>query len=180
MIATWFPDWTVNKLTKTAIAHAADLSLAFDHEVSCTPDARLVVNMLRHEYTDYDDDQCAARHSEACDAIAATYPWLADECASQNARRMAEDAMWNDAIAAQAAQDAERAEARWRLIEASKVVAKTLAVGQQVSFTVKGHARTGTITAIARSMVTVDYQIRTGAARQVRVYAGLVAVAVSE
>jgi hypothetical protein len=29
-------------------------------------------------------------------------------------------------------------------------------------------------------MVTVDYQIRTGAARQVRVYAGLVAVAVSE
>ncbi len=180
MIATRFPGWTPDKLTKTAIAHAADLAVAFDHELSCTPDARLVVNMLRHEYTDYDVDQCGGRHAEACDAIAATYPWLADECASQKARRMAEDRECALYLADHAAQDAERKEARRRLIEASKVVAKTLAVGQQVSLTVKGHARTGTITAVARSMVTVDYRIRTGAARQVKVYAGLVAVAVAE
>ena len=92
MIATWFPDWTVNKLTKTAIGHASDPAIDRDHEPSCAPDVRLVVNMLRHEYTDYDMDQSAERHAEACAAIAATYPWLADECVGQKARRMAEEA----------------------------------------------------------------------------------------
>lgn len=179
MIATWFPNWTVNKLTKTAIAHAVDLAIERGHDPSCAPDARLVVNMLRHEYTDYDINQSAQRHAEACDAIAGMYPWLADECASQKARRMAEDAENTLRVAEQNARDAEWKEAKRRLIEASKVAAKTLTVGQQVSLTVKGHARTGTIASVARSMVTVDYRIKTGAARQVKVYAGLVAVVVA-
>ena len=176
MIETWFPDRSANRPTKTAIAHADDLAVAFDREPSCAPDSRLVVNMLRHEYIDYDMDQFAERHTEACDAIAAARPWLADECASQKARRMAADAECALMLAEQAAQDAEWKEAGRRLIEASKVAAKTLTVGQQVSLTVGGHARVGTIAAVARSMVTVDYQVKTGAARQVKVHAGLVSV----
>jgi hypothetical protein len=43
----------------------------------------------------------------------------------------------------------------------------------------QGHARMGTIAAIARSMVTVGCRIKTGAARQVKVCAGLVTVAVA-
>jgi hypothetical protein len=141
VIATWFPDRTVNKLTKTAIAHAAELAFAFDHafafafafdlafdlELSHPPNARLVVNMVRHEDTDDDDDQSGDRHGEACDAIATTDPWMVGECAGQKAHRMASDTEWDLQVAAQAAQDAEWKEARRRLEVCAGLVAVAVA-----------------------------------------------------
>ena len=51
---------------------------------------QLVVNMLRHEYSDYDRDQSQEAHREVCLAIARRFPWLAVECDRQIAKRVAQ------------------------------------------------------------------------------------------
>jgi hypothetical protein len=49
--------------------------------------------MLRHQYTNYDDDQSTERFIAACQSIAATYDWLATECARQIAWRLKRDSI---------------------------------------------------------------------------------------
>jgi hypothetical protein len=81
MIRTELPDLSRPRLIRAARDHPLDLAIQYEGEAPCCDDHRLVVNMLRHEYTDYDADQSAPGHRAACEAIAARYPWLADECA---------------------------------------------------------------------------------------------------
>lgn len=77
-----------------ALVHVAELNAyrRGDYDPPDRADDRLVVNMLRHEYTSYDGDQSEERYYAANEAIAAQYPWLVDECERQSAiRRSMED-----------------------------------------------------------------------------------------
>ena len=94
MIQSWFPaDATAEELEDRAWRHAVawDLKWGRPGASASVPMDRLVVNLLRHIYTDYDDDQSFDRFSQACDAIARRYPWLAEECAHQIGQRATEE-----------------------------------------------------------------------------------------
>ena len=76
------------ELVKVAREHAIGLDHASGQVARLdSADETLVVNWLRHQCTDYDRDQSAARHRAACEAIAHVYPWLSDECRRQIDRR---------------------------------------------------------------------------------------------
>ncbi|RKS08179.1 hypothetical protein DFP74_3873 [Nocardiopsis sp. Huas11] len=164
MIITSFPfDPNRSRLERSAREHARALALergTFDD--GPVPVDRLVVNYLRHACTDYDRDQSAVRHRAACEAIARTFPWLAQECDRQIARRAQDDA------AAQAAreawvqeQEAER-ERRRAVVVDSREAITALRVGQKVSFPYKRQRYTGVVTKLGRSRVAVAYRIATG------------------
>jgi len=86
-IKIFFPDWDRPKLEKIAVRHAIEVNSCYDRDPDYSKTERLVVNMLRHEFTDYDNEQSASRFIAACTAIAAHYPWLSDECHHQIAKR---------------------------------------------------------------------------------------------
>ncbi|WP_017597329.1 hypothetical protein [Nocardiopsis lucentensis] len=167
MITTFFPsDTTRCRLERSAREHALALDLERGSCGDGVPTERLVVNYLRHECTDYDLDQSGPRHRAACEAIATRFPWLAEECQRQIARRTEADAM---AEAAWEAWERERKAERERhriMVAASREAVADLRVGQRVSFPYKRHRYTGVITKKGRSRVTVVYQIRTGEDRE--------------
>lgn len=168
-LQTRFPEnWSRSRLKREAVDHTA--SLSDDGYVPADTD-RLVVNMLRHEYTNYDDHQTAARHREARQVIAVRFPWLADECDRQIRRRVAEDSEWE--IARQVAQEADAARARWRSERAAQSRSEIgrFEVGMLVAFQVRGHDRTGRVVKVGRSRVTVKYRIKSGAERTALLYA---------
>jgi hypothetical protein len=68
-----FPDWPRRKLKRAAENHAADAALSRGHTPGDAPVERLVVNMLRHEFTSYDRSQSQEAHRAVCEAIAARF-----------------------------------------------------------------------------------------------------------
>lgn len=171
MIRAEFPALSRRQLVRAARDHALDLAVQYEREAPSCDDHRLVVNLLRHEYTDYDADQSAPRHRAACQAIAARYPWLAAECARQiTARETAEQEAARMEREWRAEQEQRQAEKR-ELVAASRAAITALVVGQHVTATVRGHVRHGVLTKVARSRVTMEFTLRSGASRTATLHA---------
>jgi hypothetical protein len=175
MIRTDFPDLSRKRLVRLARDHALDLALdrGYDDPENAGDD-RLVVNLLRHEFTDYDIDQSADRHREACEAIAARYPYLAAECARQVAARETAEQDAQQFAEMYLMQQREHAERRREMIAASRRAIVDLTVGQHVVATVRGHVRHGVLIKVARSRVTMEFAIASGASRTAVLYAAQV------
>ena len=172
MIRVDFPDSSRKQLIRLAHAHAFDLAVDRGYDdIGNATDDRLTVNMLRHEFTDYDLDQSAGRYREACRAIADRYPHLAAECARQIAAREADEHAARRDAEMYLAEQRQRAEQRRVLIAASRQVIGTLVVGQHVVATVRGHVRCGVLTKISRSRVTMEFMLASGAPRTATLYA---------
>lgn len=174
MIHAEFPAVSRKRLIRMARDHAADLAAMCEEADPPDDDHRLVVNMLRHKFTDYDDDQSTSRHRAACERITARYPWLADECTRQVAVRAGAhtqaEQMLRDWVV-----DRERERAQRRdLVAASHAGITDLTVGQHVTVTVHGHVRQGVLTKVARSRVTVEFTLRSGQSRTAVVHAATV------
>ncbi|MGW4817026.1 hypothetical protein ACWEPB_36025 [Kitasatospora cineracea] len=177
-VHTWFPDRDRAHLVAAAERHALDLSLAYGYAAVGEGEKRLVVNFLRHQYTDYDyGEQTSARHRATCEAVAARYPWLTEECRARIARRRHNDE--SDALAA-SAWEHERGieqEARQAVAAASREAVRQLAIGDVAEFEdgrVRGGRRAATVTNIGRSKVTVEFTLASGEQRTRKLHASLV------
>lgn len=166
-----FPAWSREVLERRAISHAEDVALERGHLPGDGPVDRLVVNMLRHEFTNYDSAQTVSMHRAACEAIAGRYGWLRPECERQiQARERAE----RDELSALMVTEAQEAAAKkWRQdrVSESRAAIAALAVGIAVNATVKGHSRAATITKVGRSRITVAFRLKSGVERTALVYA---------
>lgn len=176
MIKTWFPKADRDQLHRMAERHARNLELQrgiFDMSPNASSE-RLIVNYLRHACTDYDNDQTQERHREACEAIAAAYPWLAEECARQiqvRAEREAQEACF---LAILEDEKEQRRAERKKIIAASHDAAKRLRVGQVVLYRTRGRVYNATITQIGRTRLTLTYRLKSGDERTAIVHAALV------
>jgi hypothetical protein len=167
----FFPDWSRVQLERTALKHASAISLAYDRDFDPSQTDRLVVNMLRHEFTDYDDNQSVGRFMKACSEMAVRYPWLSEECERQMLRRRQIDETaeaWGKMAEAQGQREAEERRAR---SAASAEAIADLHIGQRVRARVRGHERIGTITWIGRRRVEIAFKIASGAERTHRLFA---------
>jgi hypothetical protein len=72
------------------------------------------------------------------------------------------------------AEQRQHAEQRRALIAASRRAVGDLAVGQHVVAAVRGHVRRGVLTKVARSRVTMEFSLASGAPRTVTLYAAQV------
>jgi hypothetical protein len=167
-IITFFPKTSPDNLVRQARLHA------LERENDETTDERAVVNYLRHECTDYDDDPTQVRHRAACEAIAAQYPWLVEECTRQIKRRAQQEAAEAAMLRAYEAEQARRQAERRAVVEASKNVINSLTVGQRVLYKYKRWQYEATISKIGRSKITVTYRLKTGDQRVKEVHAALV------
>ena len=168
-ISTFFPKTSRDNLVRQARLHAIALE---NYE---TPDERAVVNYLRHEFTDYDNNPSQARHRAACEAIAAQYPWLAEECTRQIKRRAQQEAEEAAMLRAYEAEQARAQAERRALVEASKKMITSLTVGQRVLYKYKRWEYEATISKIGRSKITVTYRLKTSGDQRVKeVHAALV------
>lgn len=166
-----FPGWTRAKLERVAAEHAIEVALSRDGMPSQAQDDRLVVNMLRHEFTNYDNDPNQEAHRRVCAAIAEQYGWLHAECQRQiHARARQEESERSAFEYLQAQADAE---SRWRRERSaqSREAIPTFTVGMAVAATVKGHRRDATVTKVGRSRISVSFQIKSGAERTALLYA---------
>jgi hypothetical protein len=176
MIETWFPSVRRGGLERLASEHADALAMERGDSPPESDVAveRLMVNYLRHQHTDYDDDQTAQRHRAACEAIARRFPYLAEECARQIDRRAKEEA-YSKGVLEELQRDAEeRREQRAALIVASRTAITTLAVDQHVVYVGRGRDYKAQIIQVGRSRVTIRYHLKSGAERVKTVYAALV------
>jgi len=174
-IDTRLPSWSRERLEMTAAAHASVIVAERGWDGPAPAVETLTVNMLRHEFTSYDEDQSDRSHAAACRAIAAKYPWLAGECDRQSHRRAAREReerafmqMWRD----------QRDETReWRAVRVarSREAVTDLTVGQVVKARIRGHDRKAKIVKVARSRVTVEFVINSGASQDSVIYASDVA-----
>lgn len=163
MIRTFFPlALSPTRLEQLAREHAWQLDLEYGRSGSQAPIDRLVVNYLRHECTDYDLEQSAPRHRAACEAIARTFPWLAEECRRQVDRRAQQDLEEEELRRALADEEEQHRAERRAMVTRSREVIKGMHVGQRVRFRDGRYPRTGVITKLGRSRVTVAYQVATG------------------
>jgi hypothetical protein len=180
LTTTWFPkNGNAERLERDAERHAFELDCDRDRIGASddVPTDRLVVNYLRHQCTDYDEDQTQERHREACEAIAKRFPWLAEECTRQIKCRAAAEREDEEMAAEYEAELAQlRAERRAR-VDASQQAIKSLSVGQKVMFKDRKNTYEAEITKVGRSKVTVAYDVRTvkDRARGKTVHAALVA-----
>lgn len=166
MIETRFPkNKSYGQLARAAELHAIQIAGDRGHIETRddVPTDRLIVNYLRHECTDYDDDQTAERHKAACEAIADRFPYLAEECKRQITRRGDTDRRLADEAACYEAQQREWKAARRTRVEESKQAIKAMQVGQQVTYRRNEKCvYTATIVKVGRSKVTVAYRVKTG------------------
>jgi hypothetical protein len=159
-----------------ALEHAIEVSVAYGREFDGSLTDRLVVNMARHRFTDYDEDQSFERFAQACAAIAERYPWLSGECNAQVARRRLADAQAT--LAAQTAQrwrEDQVERRRARSAEAAQAIGG-LALHRRARARFKGHERTGVLTWIGRRRVELAFTLKSGEERRARLYANEVTV----
>jgi len=171
-LETDFPDCSRSQMLKLVERHLFDLEL-FEYDLTLPANVdRAIVNMLRHEYTNYDYiGQTQEAHREACDLIGDRYPWLRGECRRQVAQRAGNESIEAGMLAAYLAEE-EAAKARRRAMsDASKIAIGELSAGDQVTITFKGREYSGPITWVGRTKVEVSYRIKSGAERTRRVYA---------
>ncbi|WP_369380482.1 hypothetical protein [Streptomyces sp. cg36] len=166
VINTWFPkNISAARLERDAEKHAFELDFERSHIGASdgVPADRLVVNYLRHQCTDYDDDQSGERHREACEAIALAFPWLAEECQQQIKRRVQADREAEEMAAAYEREQREQQLKRKEIADKSKAAIKTMTVGQKVQYAHNIRCvYEAEITKVGRSKVTVAYEVKTG------------------
>ncbi|MDH2904575.1 MAG: hypothetical protein PXZ08_11605 [Actinomycetota bacterium] len=166
-----FPEWTRERLEQVATNHAIKIAIERGYEIGDAPVDRLVVNMLRHEFSDYDADPTAPRHAMACRSIAAQFPWLSEECERQVARRTRDEKIdVSMRVYAEAQAEASR---QWRAerVRESRAAIRSLTVGERVVARIAGADRQGIVTWIGRSKVEINYRTKSGAERWKRLYA---------
>lgn len=135
------------------------------------PVDRLVVNMLRHKYTNYDANPSQENHRIACEAVATRYHWLKPECERQIQARMESVAFEREAASwAEETLASERADRRARVDESRQVIGQ-FSEGMMVIATVKGHQRVATVLKVGRTRLTVGFKIKTGADRTAVIHA---------
>jgi hypothetical protein len=166
-----FPDSSRRDLERAAMDHSVEVALMRDRSPGEAPVERLVVNMLRHEFTSYDAAPTQDRHRVVCEAIGERFGWLRAECDRQiqtRARQQAADAQAFEAMQAELA----RATA-WRRerIAQSQDAVSLFSVGMPVTAMVRGHRRDATVTKVGRSRIKIMFRIKSGAERTALVYA---------
>jgi hypothetical protein len=120
VIKTWLPkNVDPARLGRDAERHAFELDCDRDRLGASddVPTDRLVVNFLRHQHTDYDEDQTQERHRQACEAIARRFSWLAEECERQIERRARSERESEDMAAEYERQQRERQAERREIAE---------------------------------------------------------------
>ena len=165
------PGWDRRRLERTAVEHTIELAMARGQGIGDAPAEQLVVNMLRHEYTSYDDSPTQAAHRAACEAIAARFGWLAGECQRQIAVRELRERQGREWAAAAERHRAEQQAWRRERVTESREACRQLSVGMAVTAKVKGHVRRATVVKVGRSRVTIGFRLKTGAERVAVVYA---------
>lgn len=164
-------------LIAVACDHAYDIAMdRGDYDWSAPPgsDHRLVVNMLRHCCTNYEDcGETAEAKTSAHAAIAAALPWLATECHRQSEQRKEDDEL-ADQMAREAKEEArQRAANRRQWIKDSKSLIESgqISLGSLVTVRVRNHLRLVTVIGIASPKVKVGYTLKSGQPREDWVYA---------
>jgi hypothetical protein len=164
-------------LAAVAIEHARDVALDrgdFLWEPPPGSEHRLIVNMLRHRCTRYEDRGATAEAKrDAHIAISLALPWLAAECQRQLEQREQEEAL-AERLAQEAREDARlRAANRRQWIKDSKalITSGALVEGMIVNVKVRNHFRLVTIAAIAAPKVKVIYNLKNGQPREDWLYA---------
>jgi hypothetical protein len=170
-IEAFFPNWQRSKLEKIAIQRAIEVNSRYNRDPDCSKTDRLVVNMLRHEFTDYDKDRNLRRFIEACTAISANYPWLNDECRRQIAKRRKSEA---ERTAHLQMMQEEQEVNRQRSNESTQLIDRFY-IGQTVQGRIRGHNRIGEITWIGTRRVEISFRLAPGQERRYRLYASQVA-----
>lgn len=165
-----FPDWPQQRLERVAEQHASEIAAAYGRD-SEAPVDRLVVNLLRHEFTAYDQAPTQEAHRIACDAIAARFPWLAEECRRQVRARAADERLVQEGVQMMEAAANEGKRFRAERVAESKAVIGRLKPGMQVRAKVAGRLRNATILKVGRSRVTIEFSIKSGARREALLYA---------
>lgn len=167
-----FPDWRRSKLERLAGEHAVDVALHSGRGVGGdAPVDRLVVNMLRHEFTSYDANPSQENHRLACEAIAARYHWLKPECDRQINARIEAEAISRELLDwAEETQAYERAERQARAEESRRAIGQ-IHVGMKVRATVKRYQRVATVLKVGRTRITIGFKIKTGDDRTAVIYA---------
>jgi len=171
----------IAKAVDRAIQRAVDFG-----DYDCDPEPlRATVNMLRHEYTDYDADQSPENHRQACEMIAKAFPFLAHEALRQRDQRQAEMAYVDYAVAQEYIKfgadpsdtrefDDIVNEAR-REFNATRGAASILArtswgVGDSAALPVKGRWYVGEVVAMNRLTANVRYSKLNGTEHVAKVY----------
>jgi len=166
MIATRFPRWSRDGLEKAARRHRPEVDFAYGHEPSDIDNVdRLVVNMLRHGFSDYDQDQSRDAHRFVCQAIKERFAWLADECDRQIERRARAEDLESAFLSVALEQIKLEHERRTERSRLSSEVIGDFNVGDQVIARIAGRDRGGTITWIGRKRVEVVSYLKTGECR---------------
>jgi hypothetical protein len=171
---TWFPNCSRPHLERTALDHAIELAVASGRGVETSATDRLVVNMLRHEFTDYDDDPSVANFSSACRAIARRFSWLGQQCTRQVAQRRRAEVEKSALLEMHEEEKGCRREDRRRRSLASIPVIEGLVIGTPVTAVVRGFPRQGTITWRGRRRVEITFLLKSGEVRTSRRYASAV------
>jgi hypothetical protein len=170
--ATRFPNWSRETLEQAAFdqAMAMDIFSGRDFRTSDSVD-RLVVNMLRHEFTDYDNDQRQEHHRLVCLSIKSRYVWLSEECDRQIERRARAERMEIEYLIETQRRALEERERRAERSKTSQEIIATFKVGGEVIARIGGRNRCGTVTWVGRKRVEIRYAIKSGEVRTRRLYA---------
>jgi hypothetical protein len=166
-----FPDWPRWKLERVAVDHCVEVALTRDRLPGDAPVERLVVNMLRHEFTSYDAAPTQDRHRVVCEAIAERFGWLRAECDRQIRGRARQEATEAQAFAAVQAQQERATALHLERIAQSKDAVRQFSVGMPVTAVVRGHRRDATVIKVGRSRIGIRFRIKSGAERTALVYA---------
>lgn len=168
---TRFPDWSHRRLERTALAYAIDVSLACDRDFDPSLTDRLVVNMLRHEFTDYGNHQPFENFDSACSAIAERFPWLRGECARPILHRGAMEAQEADLLAMWGRQERRLREQRQMRAADPVRAIDGIDLGTEITARVRGVQRRGTVTWRGRKRAGITFTIKSGQERTHRLYA---------
>jgi hypothetical protein len=155
MTAKWdkLIDMPPDELAVMARQRAFDLKLD-----PSSSDHRMVINMLRHDYTNYDGQVVNSAsdrlYNEILDAIAHDFPWLADQCAKDKATHFDRQPDWVHA----------RRYARQYAVERQRrgrAAIKSLSVGTKVVVNWRG-LREAEIIEVRRSRVKAQFPLNDG------------------
>jgi hypothetical protein len=168
---------TPETLAAVAIEHAHSVALDRDDFLWEPPpgsEHRLIVNMLRHRCTRYEDRGATAKAKrDAHIAISLALPWLSAECQRQLEQREQEDAL-AEQMAQEAREDARlRAANRRQWIKDSKalIASGAIAEGMAVNVQVRNRLRLVTVAAVTAPKVKVVYSLKSGQPREDWLYA---------
>jgi hypothetical protein len=175
MLETYFPDWQRSEIEKAAVKRSMEINAGHTYEPDYNSNTdRLAVNWLRHEFTDYNDNQSVDRFIEACTAIASRYPWLKSECDFQIEKKKKVCAEGADLLMLMREIRAQEHKDKLRLSEESAKAVSDLHIRQTVQVRSGERERVGEITWIGSLRVEVLFRIATGRKRRYRLYASVV------